>query len=551
MSYKSYESADEKRKNKRLKSKETNKQYLKIKQLWLEKGPVWFAENILTSPADVPPHPDYDPKNNSLIEDCPCGAVHTKFRENGTPYHIMLSADQRTYLDDMWKGVAILSLLAAGRGGGKTFIFAVRYCWLLATQDSIGITYMGGSLKQSKLCQGYIDDWRYDNEMLYKIIDRSTHGIERYMTTIWRGQLDFSACSPESARGPHVNEVGLDEVCVAEDKSEEGAQAVQAAMWQITGKKIGRLTLASTAHYIHGKFYEYMMSPDTYGFKVYKWAIAKYYQDKPAIICYTDKEPKHWLSNVWWITTDDVQKMRRAKSNEEWLCECLGEATMASGAVFKKDDLDFIICSVCDECEPFKWGSCPLIQISNSGTQDNPTQFIIDRRIGFDYGVSEAPCAITIVGRGKNDVVFVLYNEEVLSMREDEKVDWIHDNCQKYSTWTFIPDPAVAGKPLNEQLDDKGYAIYVIPEQEKLERVYNLINFIEKHKIVIPKAFWHLTQSMRKCAWDKDSKIRKVDDHSFDSLCYALVDWSVESETDIMGEFMRPENSVRSKDFLK
>ena len=550
MSYKAYQSSDEKKRNKRLKSTETNKQFLKVKQLWLEKGPVWFAENILTSPADVPSHPSFDPNNNPLIEDCPCGTVHSKYRENGTPYHIMLSKDQKLYLNDLWQNIAILSLLAAGRGGGKTFIFAVRYCWLLATHDGIGITYMGGSLKQSKLAQGYIDDWRYDNETLYKIIDRSTHGVERYMTSIWRGQLDFSACSPESARGPHVNEVGLDEVCVAEDKSEEGRQAVSAAMWQITGKKIGRLTLASTAHFIHGMFYEYMMNPDTYGFKVYKWAIAKYFQDKPSLECYTDKEPSHWLSNVWWITTSDVQKMRRAKSNEEWCCECLGEASMASGAVFKKNDLDFIICDLCDECEPYNWDKCKLCEMANLGTKENSTKYIIERRTGFDYGISESPCAITVVGR-KNDTVFVLFNDEIIGYREEDKIDWIHANCQEHDTWTFIPDPAVAGKPLNEKLEDLGYAVYVIPESDKSERVYNLINFAEKHKIIIPKAFWHLTQSMKKCAWDKDSKIRKVDDHSFDSLCYSLVDWTVETETDIMQEFLETDVKVKSQELFK
>lgn len=549
MSYKRILNSDEKKKQKRTNEEKIHVKYQDYKDLWLEKGPIWFAENVLTSPPDIPIHPDFVSNNNPPLYCEGCRAKHTKFRTNGVPYHIILSEDQKNYLNDIWSGKALLTLLAAGRGGGKTFIFAVRYTWLLATQ-SIGITYMGGSMKQSKLCQDYIDNWRYDNDILYQIIDKSNHGVERYMTTIWRGHLDFSACSPTSARGPHVNEVGLDEVCVAEDKSEEGGKAVSAAMWQVTGKRVGRLDMASTAHFIHGTFYEYMMNPEKYGFKVYKWAIAKHVSGKKPLECYTDKNPSNWISNVWWMSNADIQKMRKAKSNEEWLCESLGEASMASGAVFKKDDLDIVICSLCEECEPYNWDKCKLCKLANTGTQDDPTKYILDRRIGFDYGISESPTAVTIVGR-KSDIVFVLFNDEQIGLREEDKVEWVHTNCQQWKTWDFIPDPAVGGKALNEKFEDLGYAVFVIPEQDKAERVYNLINFVEKRKIIVPNIFWHLTQSLRKCAWDSDGKIRKVDDHSFDSLCYSLVDWTVETESDIMSEFLNGNAKPKTKDLLK
>lgn len=878
MSYKRILNSDEKKKQKRTDEEKIHVKYQDYKDLWLEKGPIWFAENVLTSPPDIPIHPDFVSNNNPPLYCEGCRTKHPKFRVNGVPYHIILSEDQKTYLSDIWSGKALLTLLAAGRGGGKTFIFAVRYTWLLATQ-SIGITYMGGSMKQSKLCQDYIDNWRYDNDILYQIIDKSNHGVERYMTTIWRGHLDFSACSPTSARGPHVNEVGLDEVCflpktkvwtknghsnieddisefnnskiiqsmdreysgemihiqprfysigytvtpehpiwaikrkqkylfkkeqrimpskveyykiryakktrvvpswikvkdlevndilvspiptriinnklqfpkeflrligyyisegstgehqiylsfnsneskfiqdsiycvqkifgktpsvyklhgvncvnvswsdknfvnwltrncgklaknkhipdfmmhlsdeqleivkstiydgdgymapdykclhvvseklvyqllffinskgkiaslnwhkafyltetnkqkygwvrdgffyipiykismldyngkvhnhettthsytlpyllahncVAEDKSEEGGKAVSAAMWQVTGKRVGRLDMASTAHFIHGTFYEYMMNPEKYGFKVYKWAIAKHVSGKKPLECYTDKNPSNWVSNVWWMSNADIQKMRKAKSNEEWLCESLGEASMASGAVFKKDDLDIVICKLCEECEPYNWDKCKLCKLASTGTPDDPTKYILDRRIGFDYGISESPTAVTIVGR-KSDVVFVLFNDEQIGLREEDKVEWVNTNCQQWGTWDFIPDPAVGGKALNEKFEDLGYAVYVIPEQDKAERVYNLINFVEKHKIIIPNIFWHLTQSLRKCAWDSDGKIRKVDDHSFDSLCYSLVDWTVETESDIMSEFLNGSFKPKTKDLLK
>jgi len=547
------ERKDDKLKKERKKSED--ERLIRLKKKWHKLGPVWFASHVLVCPLDVPPHPDFNSdKNPEVICEgaglgCPFAddkGKHRKFRDNGIPYHIVLSGFQIDFLNDLWKGGVKQAIIAAARGAGKTFVLAVWNCWNLVSNDRYSVTYMGGSSKQSKICQGYIDDWRYDVPDIYKIIDRSLRGIERYATTIWRGRIDFSACSPESARGPHVNEIDQDEVCVAEDKSEEGAESVRAAQWQLTGKNINRWIMASTAHYVHGMFYEYMIHPDKYGFKVYQWAIARHSSGKKPIEIYTDKKPENWYPNVWWQTKEDVEKMRRTKSDEEWLCEALGGASLASGAVFKKKDLDIIICNLCEECVPYDWDKCKLCKLGKLGIPEDPTKYILERRAGFDYGVSEAPCALTVVGR-KMDVVFVLFNEEKLGIREEEKIEWIHNTCQQYGTWTFIPDPAVAGKHLNEKLEDSGYAVYIIPEAEKAERVYNVINFVEKHKIIIPKKFWNLTQSMRKLAWDKKGKIRKMDDHSFDTLQYVLVDWRVEEMGNIMDEFLEMSKKNKPK----
>lgn len=217
----------------------------------------------------------------------------------------------------------------------------------------------------------------------------------------------------------------------------------------------------------------------------------------------------------------------------------MGGASLASGAVFKKDDLDICICNLCENCEPYNWEKCKLCKIAKTGTPDDPTKFIIERRGGWDYGVSDAPCALTIVGR-KHGVVFVLYNDEQMGIREEEKIDWITREMKRLKANVFIPDPAIAGKHLDEKLDDRGFAVYILAEQDKLRRVFNIINFVEKHKIIIPKAFWYLTQSLRKLAWKTAAKkLRKFDDHSFDSVQYALADWQVEAGGSIIDEFLK------------
>jgi len=869
--------ANKKRRQKSRKGKKEGEKEAWQKR-WREAGPIRFAEELLTCPLDVPKHPDFDPNNNPDIrcragKDCPIGEEHPKFRDNGIPYHIILSEDQKLFLYDLWKNGVDMALLAAARGAGKTFSLGVWNCWRIATHDNYSITCMGGSSKQSEYIQDYIDGWRLDIPMVMKIIYKSLHGIKKSCFTIGRSKCDFPACSTLSARGAHVNEVDIDECCfipetkvwkengvtridnetikklnrslikrrfirhyngemiyiqpkyysvgflvtsehpiwaikrkeqywfdkekrfmpsrneyykikhsrnkvgtkifpkwisagelekndilvsplpkrkidrrlrfpkeflrligyyiaegsngdhqtflsfnsnemeliddskrivsglfkvpvhtytftnerctnvywthrslqtwlekhcghhaknkhipeflmelpdeqmdilldaiykgdgyvtdkishlhikserlvyqilfienargilislakskkgsfhlrkyrkqrygwcdgknfyvpihkigkrsyngkvynfqtssetynlpylhvhncAAEDKSEDGAKAVAAVQWQTTGKRKGKIILTSTVQYIHGKFYEYMKDPKTYGFKVYRWGIAKHISgNKDPYATYKDKNPENWIPNVWWITNDELGKKRISKSDEEWLCEALGGASLASGAVFKKEDLDIVICDKCPDCEPYVWGKCKLCPFI--GTSEDPTKFVIERRAGFDYGISNAPCALTVVGR-RNNVVFVLHNDEQMGLREEEKVDWIKREMGKWKTSTFIPDPAVAGKHLNEKLDDEGYAVYMLAEQDKLPRVFNIINFVEKHKIIIPKAFWFMTQSLRKLAWKKTGlKLRKVDDHSFDSLQYAIEDWQVEEGGNILDEFLK------------
>lgn len=512
---------------------------------WREAGPIRFSEELLTCPLDVPIHPESRSNPNVMIEHvhdfCPYGKIHRKFRDNGVPYHIILSDEQRTFLTDIWKNNVRMALIAAARGAGKTFVFGVFDTWKISVDNKSKITCMGGSSEQSAIIQEYIDDWRIDIPDLTKIIDKSLKGIKRYCKTIGRSICRFPACSPTAARGPHVNIVEIDEACQAEDKSEDGYKAVQAIQWQTTGKRDTIILLASTAHYIHGMFYEYMTKPE-YGFKTYFWSIARHISgEKDPYKVYTDKDPKHWKPNVWWLTQTEIEDKRRSKSDEEWLCEALGGASMASGSVFKKDDLKVVFCEICDNCEPYKWGKCKLVELGQLGVEEDPTKFIIERMTGFDYGTSEAPCALTVVGR-KVNVVFVLFNDEQRGLREEEKLDWIHTNCQERKSWTIVPDPAEGGKHLNEKLTDMGYAVYTIAENEKISRVFNTISHVEKHKMVIPKAFWFLTQSLKKLAWDKDNKIRKIDDHSFDSLCYAMVDYRIGE-----GEFSLFEDIIKEK----
>lgn len=510
----------------------------KWRKYWREAGPVRFAEEYLFCPINVPPYPNWkELQEESYCKGCK--KMHKKFRNNGVPYHIILSEQQKELLLDLWERGQRLIIVSAGRGCGKTFIVAVWDCWRMACFDHYQITVMGGSQEQSEICQEYIDYWRGVHPEVEYIVNKSTKGIHPKATSRYGAKLKFSPCSPTAARGPHVNEVQADEACTAEAKGKDGIAAIKALDWQITGRPDTYIMILSTSHYLFGRFYEILSDPKKFGdFKVYFWTIADHVSGKPVEQMYKDKNPKNWKPAVWWMSQKNIRKLRRKTSDEEWLCEALGRPSMASGAVFKREDLDIIICGVeinkqCENCIPYKWGYCKLIEQFQLGHQADPIAYIIERRAGYDYG-DVAPNALTIGGRktiGGKTYIFILFNDEIIGLRPEELIKWITNHLKIFRCFTIIPDPSAAGAIVSRRLDELGFATYIIGEAEKAQRVWIVKKIIERHAIIIPKAFWHLTDSLRKLAYDEKGKIRKINDHSFDSLQYLCVDWG-----DIVGE---------------
>jgi hypothetical protein len=388
------------------------------RKYWESAGPIRFAEEYLFCPPNVPPYPNWQAlQEEKYCEGCK--KIHKKFHENGVPVHIILSEDQKFLLIDVWKNGIRLVLISAGRGAGKTFILATWDCWRLCMREYYEITLMGGSSEQSKIAQKYVDFWRRSHKEVGWIIHTSSKAIgNRGCKTRMHGEIKFIPCSPTAAMGPHVNEVQADEVCAAESKGVEGQEAIEAIDWQVTGRLDTYVWMTSTSHFLLGKFYEILMNPIKYGFKTYFWGISKHSSGKPSNQIYTDRDLTHWIPAVWWVTQDEITKLRRRKSNEEWLCWALGYPSLASGQVFKQNDLNTIICNLCEkdggECIPYKYGHCKLIDIHKLGDEIDPIKNIGDRKAGFDFG-DPSPCALTIAGTRQTQIaklIFILYSEE-------------------------------------------------------------------------------------------------------------------------------------------
>lgn len=470
---------------------------------WKKKGIIKFAEEYLTYQPDFPPHPDL-------------GRI---------PPHIVLSPEQKAFLEDFMSGTKKL-LVCGARSSGKTFLLAILILFLLIVEPYYKVNFMGGSSEQSSLCQDYIDFWRDTLEEIKAIIKKSTRGLKPKILTIWGSRCDFKACSQASARGSHVPLLILDEACTAESRDIDSRKAVKASYWQVVGKPNSRLIMTSTANFLLGDFYKYLKAPQEYGFSLHKWSIARHKSGKPNLAVYSDKNKENWLPNMWYVDVGDIQDLRKRSDDSTWLVEALGEVALSSGFVFKRTDLELAVCSLCEECEPYKWGHCRLIEKYRLGDAKNPTKHIGDRKAGYDYG-AVSPNALTIAGR-KGSLIFVLFSSEIKGVRVSELMSWISENCEQHKAYTIIPDPSIGGQAISEALSGLGFAIYVIDSQRKDERIFNLRGLVERHLMIIPKAFTYLIESLKTVSYDERGKIRKLNDHSFDSLCYVTFEWSPE-----------------------
>lgn len=504
---------------------DTSKEIEEWRAKWREAGPIKFAEEVLACPPDVPPHPDF-------------GKV---------PEFIVLSEDQRIFLYDLWKELIRQFILTASRGAGKTFVLAIYACWRVCCFDDFSLTVMGGTGEQSEKIKEYIDFWRRRDDNVFYCINRSVASGNKpaRIESRWGAYARFPACSDASARGPHVTQLLIDEVCAAEKKGKVGQDAIKSAKYQLVSSSKYLLGYTSTAQNVLGTFYDTWQKHEELQFKRYRWSIARHTSemwfkggtkepnwDFIDEILIKDKNPEHWVPTVWWVTQEDLEDLRRGATDNDFLVEVLGGISRGSGLVFGRDDLDACICDgrrftedgrECEVCDPYT-SNCPMMKKLKL-----TLSMISNRKEGVDFGET-SPSAVTVTGkRGK--IVFVLYNDERTGERDTEISKWVTDTAKEWSIWEIMADPE--NRSMREGFEDAGYSaphIWAgIPGDAKMYYVRNLKKFVEFHFLFIPKKFFYLTDSMKGLAYDDRSRIRKHNDHSFDSLLYAMVDYECDA----------------------
>jgi len=159
--------------------------------------------------------------------------------------------------------------------------------------------------------------------------------------------------------------------------------------------------------------------------------------------------------------------------------------------------------------------------------------------MGFDFG-DVAPNAMTIMGqRGK--LFFVFYSDERTGMNVDDKVEWIKEETEKWKIHEIVADPEE--RAMTDILHTKGFSMPNLwaagGSQMKNYYATKLKRLMENHMIIIPKEFIFLITSISELAYDDRGKIRKHNDHSYDSFLYASAYYDPESTMD---EFWKIKN---------
>ena len=500
------------------------------REKWRKAGVVAFAESVLVCPPDVPVNPEL-------------GIV---------PPFVILSEDQRQFLTDISTGKVNRFILSAGRGSGKTFCIGIYVAWRMTCFDNFSMTVMGGSQEQSLKIKEYLDFWRERvPEMLY-CIDRSVMGGNQAarVSTKWNSYARFPACSETSARGSHVTQVIVDEVAVGEAKNKGGAKAVRSVRYQLTASSDSLMGLTSTAQYVLGTFFHTWVHYQELGYTRYRWAIARHISESWWIggtrtpnwqyideVLFKDKNPEHWIPNVWWMTDIDVKDFRKNATDDEFLVEVLGGMSRGSGLVYSREDLTHIICrgnlftdngKECEECHPYDSERCPMMKKLGL-----TLSMISDRKMGVDFG-EVSPAAVTIVGR-RSKIVFVLYSDERTGTSTEEMLDWIYDTADKYKIFEIFADPEERG--MRQSIEARGYSTPNVWQNAaggnaKRQYVNNVKRHVERHVIIVPIAFEYLVESIEELAYEEDGSVRKSNDHSHDSLMFSMVDFDVDEDED-------------------
>jgi len=481
-------------------NKTLSKVYSEFRTEWRNRGPVEFALHVLR----------IDPNTGKAL---------------------YISDDQKEFLEDLWMERVRLAIICAGRGAGKTFILAVYVAWRIFCFEKWHVAAMGGSAEQSDKIRAYLVGWIRSNNDLKKFKMKMT---EDEIKTFSDGSVTFHACAGTSVRGPHTHDVIIDEQ--AEGEKSGGEKTIKAAIWDASTSPDIHIIKSSTAHWIFGDFLHTWNNFDKLGYKRYQWSIVKHTNGiKDPNKIYMDMNPRNWQSNVPWIPDRNVPIMRNNASNEEWLVEALGGISIMSGLVFHPADIESCVCSRCldegKECHPYEEGYCPIVQYYLTLEGMNPKEIspsvkealqnVKERVEGIDWG-KNSPCAYSVVGRYRG-TAFVLFSTEKIGQSDNEKVGLGASLGKKWFVDILRPDPREWA--YNNVLSGLGFAVHQLFSeggQEKSEYLYVLKRFVERHKLIIPVAFDDLIRSMKQLSYDDKGNVRKQDDHSFDSLLYAI-----------------------------
>lgn len=423
------------------------------------------------------------------------------------------------------------------RGGGKTKVMgAIGFAkWYLQLRNTVA---MGGSLEQAKNVYNYFSNHCYSHDQILNNLPE-----EPTMQKTLSDKANYFKAVPASqkaVRGPHPDNLYIDEACEAKD------ELILSALPMVNTSPNSLVVMTSTFHKIFGLFQETWDRAPEYGYVRYSWdtfdvaqvfdpAIwkdAKLLREVPDFAISQCMRPDGTLDEEaskrtlearaagrtgdpeGWISIANIVQAWREKSSLDWFdVEYMGSRPSSSGMVNDPADVD----------------ACTIQTLQGYG-------YVTGAEVigGLDWGFSSMTSwvqmmshkdAVKVQVGAKNwsQVRSELIIEEIVQDVLDHRITVIYaDSAGKFEN-------AALKVALNKALRGKDFrcaVIEVVFSKDKELMLGNYRAYFQRHKLRIPKAYQEALWQHKRYRYKPGSdKPIKEDDHYPDATMCALKHW--------------------------
>lgn len=399
--------------------------------------------------------------------------------------------------------------------------------WLLKLKS---IVAMGGSLVQSQNVYNYFSGHCYAHHAILEGLPKepTMHKTESDKGNYFKAV----AASPKQIRGPHPDDLMIDEACEAKD------EIILSALPMVSSSPDPLVVLTSTFHKIFGLFQETWDKADELGYCRLSWDIfdvcfsfdatiwddPQYNKSIPDFKMLKQRSEGRLGDHEGWVRIENIIQAWREKQTLDWFdVEYMGLRPSASGLVNKPEDVD----------------ACIIPDLRNYKYIDGAV--VIG---GIDWGFS-GMTAWTCLMAHTDEVKVQVENRNYSQIALDVIINDIVEDVVKYKIRFIYADSS--GKFENVALQNalnkkfmhssthKCTVIEVVFVKEKFgtagrdgatSMFGNYRAHFERHKLKIPKAHHEAIWQHKRYRYQKNSdKPEKKDDHIPDSTMCALKHW--------------------------
>lgn len=398
--------------------------------------------------------------------------------------------------------------------------------WLLKTRS---IVAMGGSLTQAQNVYAYFQNHCYSEDAIVNgLPDEPT--MKETKSDRWN-YFKAVPASQKQVRGPHPDDLIIDEACEAKD------ELILSALPMVSSSPDPLVVMTSTFHKIFGLFQETWDQADEFGYVRLSWDIfdvvkefspdiwkdEQLLREVPDLTIQQagDKSLEHRIAGrtgdpEGWVPIKNIIQAWREKTTLDWFdVEYMGSRPSSAGLINAPEDVD----------------ACTVPTLKNIGYTLNA-----DMSAGIDWGFEGMTAFVTYMA-WKNGIKVNLEAKTWTQTRSEAIIAHVVETVDKYKIPVIYADSShpFENKDLQNALNKHfngtkhRCAVIEVPfVSEKEDMLGNYRAHFQRHLLRIPK---HHTESLwqhKRYRYQKNSdKPMKEHDHIPDATMLSLSRWKL------------------------